>query len=157
MTLRGADDLERQIEVFGLVQRVQQKDHKNGTDEHGNGPKNPEQQGEGEVVASQPKCEEVLAPVNVLVHILWRQAGSCGADRNAEQETGVARVPDGLHVTHKRKQKAEQEAQVLERGGDGAGLAIHKVHERLAGASRGTADQGSDDGAQGDGCGGQQG
>lgn len=68
----------------------------------------------------------------------------------------MARIPDGLHMTHKGKQEAQQQAQVLEGGRDVAGLSIHKVLQRLAGASRGTAHQGSNDGTQGDGCGRQQ-
>jgi len=150
------EDLKRETEFFSLVERLQQKEHNNGAGKHGNGAKNPKQQREGEVVASQAEGEEVLASVDESVHVLRSETGSSVAHRNAEQETGMARVPDGLHMTHKGKEKAEQEAQVLEGGGDAPGLPIHKVMECLAGASRGTAHQGSKDGTQGDGCGGQQ-
>jgi len=132
-------DLEREVEICGLVQRVQQKDHDNGADKHGNGAKNPQQQREGEIVASQAKGEEILAPVDELVHVLRSETGSSVAHRNADQETDMARIPNGLHMTHKGKEKAEQEAQVLEGGGDIPGLPIHKTPERLARASRGTA------------------
>lgn len=134
-TVLHAQDLERETEFLGPVQGVQQKDHHNGADEHRNGSENPQQQGEGEVVASQSKGEEVLAPVDELVHVLRCQTRSIVAHRNAEQETRMARVPDGLHMANKCEEEAEQEAQVFESGGDVARLSIHKILECLAGAS----------------------
>ena len=138
--LHFAGDLERQVELLGLVERVQQKDHHDRADKHGDGSKDPQQQREGEVVATQPEGEEVLAPVDELVHVLGRQTWRVLPHGNAEQEAGMACVPDGLHMANEREQKAEQQAEVLESGGDIPGLPINKSLQCLTGVSRCTAD-----------------
>jgi len=76
-----------------------------------------------------------LALVDELVHIPRSETGSSVVYRDTEQETDMARIPNGLYMTHKGKEKAEQEAQVLDDGGDIPGLPIHKTAKRLAGAS----------------------
>lgn len=100
-------NLECDVEFLGHVQRLQQEDHNDGADKHRNRSKNPKQQGEGEVVASQAKCKEVLAPKNELIYVFRCQTWRIVANRNAEQETSVACVPDRLHMTDKGEKEAE--------------------------------------------------
>ncbi|BAT03865.1 Os08g0153750, partial [Oryza sativa Japonica Group] len=133
--------------------------------EHGDGSKEPEEDGAREVEGADAEGPEVAAAVERRRHVVDGEPRAAAAvavrvERHVDEEAGVAVVPDGLHVEEEGEEEADEDGEELDgqlglsgdaaaddgvAGGDEDAVGDAAGHER------------GDEGAEGDGDGGEYG
>jgi len=98
----------RKAEPRGRVQLVEYWDKDDAGDHHGDGPKEPQEEGEGEVEAARSHRVEVAPQGEDAAHVRWRQPRSLRAHWDGDKEVDVVGVPDGLQQAAKKKKKKKE-------------------------------------------------
>lgn len=100
-------------DLRGGIQEEEEAAHHDAAGQHGNRPKYPEEESEGDVERPQPQRPEEAAPVQAPRHVL-RRDGALRRHRLAHEEADVRVVAYGLHVAEEGDDEAERDGEVLD-------------------------------------------
>lgn len=140
-------------EGAGEVQEEQDGADDDAAGQHGDGPKNPEEEGKRDVKGPKAQGPEEAPPVQAPPDVDRLHIDLVGGGGVGEQEADVGVVADRLDVAEEGEEEAEGDGEVLDGVGDAGGVAVDEAGG--VGGGGGGADEDGDDGGEGDGGGGQ--